>query len=475
MIALRFIFIHLILLLFSLHLAAQDILVSDELPIHNAGGYEIIGESQGQTFVLLKRNNRFFVHRFNKQLKRSWEKEIMLDRRSPKVVATSIQDSSFNVYYIARKRSKYRLKIHSYHFNGSLKDSATIAHFSNAFYDFSYNFVESEDKSKILIYTIENNDTFHQVCIDQDSLKLISKRYFRPEKYYAKREPYTVDVSNEGDVFFSFLRNNYKSNRKKHYYKIYHHHPGDPLVSIAELPLRGLLTVDMYSIYDNKNKQLVYAGLYGIKTRQKADGFFYARFNPVDESNFFKNGELDKKFISQFMGHKKVRKNASIYDTYAQESILRQDGGIILLLEQYKDIRRDYNTSAQFRSSNSLIDEYYYNNILLLSIHPNGELHWKAYLPKKQYSQNDNGAFSSYFLFKTKSKLHILFNDEISQDNSISHYSLNGLGKSERDNLLNTKNLNLRLRFKNALQLSNKRLLIPSEWRGQLKLVRIQY
>lgn len=112
---------------------------------------------------------------------------------------------------------------------------------------------------------------------------------------------------------------------------------------------------------------------------------------------------------------------------------------------------------------------------MVLSIHPTGELHWKTLLYKKQYSQNDGGAYSSYFTYITASNIKLIFNDEIKQENTISEYILDGLGNGDRNSVMNTENLELHLRFREGIQLDNKRFLIPSERRSRLKLVRFEY
>ena len=113
--------------------------------------------------------------------------------------------------------------------------------------------------------------------------------------------------------------------------------------------------------------------------------------------------------------------------------------------------------------------------MFVISIHPDGKTHWKTILHKKQYSQDDDGIYSSFFLFKTPSNLRFLFNDEIRYENTVSEYVLNGVGAYERKSLLSTANLDLRLRFRDAMQVSAQELIVPSERRNRLRLVKLQY
>ena len=55
------------------------------------------------------------------------------------------------------------------------------------------------------------------------------------------------------------------------------------------------------------------------------------------------------------------------------------------------------------------IVDYHYEDIVVISIHPDGQTHWKTILPKRQYSQDDNAIYSSFFLLKTPKSLRLLF------------------------------------------------------------------
>ena len=83
--------------------------------------------------------------------------------------------------------------------------------------------------------------------------------------------------------------------------------------------------------------------------------------------------------------------------------------------------------------------------------------------------------YSSYFLFRTPTSLRFLFNDEIKYENTVSEYVLNGNGDFERNSLLSTENLKLRLRFRDALQVNGNELIVPSERRNRLRLVKLEY
>jgi hypothetical protein len=52
---------------------------------------------------------------------------------------------------------------------------------------------------------------------------------------------------------------------------------------------------------------------------------------------------------------------------------------------------------------------------------------------------------------------------------------LSPVGDFDRNSLLNTINQSLRLRFRDAVQLNANECLVPSEFRGRLKLVLLRF
>jgi hypothetical protein len=119
--------------------------------------------------------------------------------------------------------------------------------------------------------------------------------------------------------------------------------------------------------------------------------------------------------------------------------------------------------------------DYYYDDVFAISIHPDGQEHWKQIMHKKQYSQDDDAAYSSYFLLKTPSALRVIFNDEAKYETTVSEYVLTGGGKADRNAVMSTESQKLRLRFRDAVQVAANELIVLSESRSKLKLVRVTY
>jgi hypothetical protein len=227
------------------------------------------------------------------------------------------------------------------------------------------------------------------------------------------------------------------------------------------------------------NDKIVAGGLYANDFQTKAEGYFYLNINPENSDDYVLNYQpFDGDFIQEVLGKEKPTKKDGFAEVDIREIVLRQDGGILLIAERNRTYIRQTNTMATTYSSRNVgvtQTDYYYDDLLVFSIHPTGELHWKDILHKKQYSQDDEARYSSYFLLKTRSNLRFLYNDEIKQESIVNEYIIDGKGTPDRKNIMNTQGVKLMLVMKNAVQVSADEVIIPSERRRQLKLVKLTY
>jgi hypothetical protein len=113
--------------------------------------------------------------------------------------------------------------------------------------------------------------------------------------------------------------------------------------------------------------------------------------------------------------------------------------------------------------------------LLVISLSKSGIIEWMAPLAKKQFSQDDDGDFSSFLLIKGSNLLRILFNDEIKNENTISQYIVRSDGSYERKSLLNTDYRKLKIMFRQGKQVSSNACLIPCLSRNKLKFLKIEF
>jgi len=470
-------FLLLFILLAPVSLFAQTITVSDDIVLKNDVAYEIIGEMKGRLLLFRDRVTDFEIQAFDAQMRQVWSKDLDLEKRSPKVLGVIPGQDDFTILYHHRFKNHLVLRAAKYDPAANLRDTVSLYDYGFLFTTPHFEVVKSEDKTKAVIYYVENQQTFRAVSFDVPSMKVLWEKSFSPEGMSFWEEFGQVFVDNEGTMRVVLEKNRLRLRRDDQHYQIFEMGADLEQPRMYTISLEDKGTYDASFSYDNLNKRIVAAGLYAEKNLDRAVGYFYLSFSPEDSDNHLLTFEpFDDEFVTNLVG-KNVENNRGINEVSVQQVVLRRDGGILMICERNRQLERRMGSTNRvfFDGGVRFIVDYYYDEIFAISVHPDGKTHWKTILHKKQYSQDDDGIYSSFFLFKTPSNLRLLFNDEIRYENTVSEYVLNGAGTFERKSLMSTANLDLRLRFRDALQVSSDQLIVPSERRNRLRLVKLQY
>ena len=463
---------------FQIGLFSQTITVSEDLPLRSDIAYEIIGDIKGQLLLFRDKSTTFEVQAFDQNMQSSWEKEIELDKRLPRVLGIVEGKNDFTLFYRFRKKSHTILKAHKYNAAANMIDSLTIKDFGYLFYTPNFRIVESEDRSKVLIYYIEKHKIINALVFDMASMEVLWERAIEPEELNYWEDYFQILLDNDGNFRLVIEKDNYSGRREKHRYQVYEFYTGEAQMREYQVHLEGNLTFDVFFTYDNMNQYLVGAGLYSERNNGKASGYFFVKIDPTaPEDRLLNFVPFDDAFVSNLEG-REIDGNRGITEIAVRDVILRHDGGAMIVAERIRQYERrtgtTYSRVYYDPTGRSMVD-YYFDELVIFSVQPDGQPEWTNILHKKQYSQDDDGMYSSYFLFKTTTTLRFLFNDEIKPENTVSEYIMNGYGEYERNSLLSTENLQLRLRFRDAMQIAANELVIPSERRNKLRLIKLEY
>ncbi|HHS95090.1 MAG TPA: hypothetical protein ENJ45_00755 [Phaeodactylibacter sp.] len=457
---------------------AQQITISEELSIRNDQQYFLLGKLKDRFLVFRDKHNEYLVQAYDMNMRLSWEKEIELEGKRIDLLDLVSFDDHFYLFYLYRKKGNYFLKMNRYNAGATLVDSTTVWHYKDNPYSPKPQLLFSEDDKKVLVYELIRQTDYKVFAYDIENKARLWDMKFEPAKFNAYRDLYQWVINNKGEAFFAVGLDNRKARKESHRYEIYHCRAGMDKPIIAKVEMQGKLTYDIHFSYDNKNHRLLAAGLYSEKNRGKTNGaFFFLLPDMAHDNSQVSFLSFDLEFMSQIMETKnpniKGLDNVSI-----KELILRQDGGVLLVAELAKQYERRMaatNRGYIGRDGSRYIVDYYNDDIFVVSIHPNGQLHWKSILHKKQFSQDDNAVFSSFYLMKTPSTLRFLFNDDIKRENTVSEYVMNGYGEFDRNSVMSTQSQNIQLRFQDAVQFGPADIIVPSERRHRLRLVKIEF
>ena len=473
----QFIF-SLLMLVCAFQGTAQEILMSEELAMRTDYQYEIIGKVGEKILLFEKETNEFIIQAFDKDLKNLKETKLELGKSYLKFIGLTSTSNDFTILFSHRIKGETCVSAHKYNSKVQLLDSMTMKVYERRAFAPVFQMVKSQNKEITLLYNIDREQIIETLAFDTKKMQLLWEYNYEPKDFYYRRDFVDFLIGNDASAHLILERDNERGTKSQNRFEFYSYQAGQDKDNGYLISLKDTLWYDVHFEYDNLNKHIVAGGFYANDFLTKTLGYFYLNVNPKrDDDYVLEFHEFDEAFIQDVLGkHKKTGKDG-FAEVDIQEIVLRQDGGILLIAERNREYVRQtstMNTSFGRSQTGNQID-YYFNDLLVFSIHPDGQLHWQDILYKKQYSQDDNALYSSYFLLKTRSNLRFLYNDEIKQENVVNEYIVSGIGKPDRKNIMNTAGAELMLVMRNALQISADEVIIPSERRRQLKLVKLTY
>lgn len=343
----------------------------------------------------------------------------------------------------------------------------------------------SQNQSKIVSYyplfNLGDQPDFLHMTLTNANATVLAKKTIPLEENGRPLKVRKVFPDNAGNIFV-LLEDEERQKKKETTAQVFH-------VKMLDASTGSVRSIDfnfqrpvfkkLYLEADNVNNNLIATGLYTDNTGEEAQGYFYLVYDLDSQSmEAPQYTKFSSDIIFEITGKDTSKNVSGFYSFEVFDLTLRYDGGAIIIAES----RFDTEESMQVPSftptigpSFRTINISYYNDILLLSVRPDGTLEWSKVLKKKQISEDDDGFFSSYLLATAADKLHFIYNEEIYHKTSVSDYVVNKHGEFERKYLLNAGDKNVMLTPKLGKQISSNEVLIPSYKRSYLSFVKLTY
>ena len=479
---LRLSLICIFLIVFSGHISGQKVTVSNEISIRNNILYNIIGRVEDKILFYRDKGNQREIMLYDNDLVFQSERQINLDEKRCRLYDVINLDTAFAVLYGYRRDGKDLIKMDIFSSTASLLDSTVLLKLDKDWRNAHFKTVTSEDRSKIALYDIENTDKIRILIIDVNQQKTILRKEYFFESVNLYDEVDQLLISNEGAFFVLAQKYNIRNRKKDHVAHVYKISPGREDVLEITVPLNDVLCQDLMITLNNDKNKIGMAGLYHEKKRDESTGYFWVSGDisnfgsqelvmvPFDEEIFFEvYGERNKKRLENFR----------VTDVF-----WKSNSTPIIVLEMAFDINRRTGTFSTMelpddyrsrRSSRLGWSDHYREDMILISLKENGEKDWHQVFYKRQFSQNDDAVFSSFYPFITPSRLRLIYNDEIKPNSTVSEYVLDAHGNYKRTSVLSTEYQDLKLRFSDANQISPTELLVPSHNNYDINIVKIDF
>ena len=469
----------LLILFFVLPLQAQDVTLSEALPLRNEIAYYLVGKMRDKHLVLREKPANFTVNSFNDNMTMAWEKELELEKRRPKIIEVFDKKDRFYILYTHRNKGELVIKAHKYDPAANLIDSVEVMNLGNTLVTPKLSILQSENRNNIQIRVQTNPNDLQLIVFNIEEMRTLYDVVFDPPDLNPFLDFHQLLIDNEGSSYLVVERDNRKGRRRGHRFSVFAYQSYSDRKFNFDINMGGMITYDVKFVYDNLNHNLVGAGYYSDKAYSRADGTFYVRSTIGDPSSrILKFERFDSQLLETVEGKNKKQKRF-LTEIRIKDIILRRDGGALIVGEKFKrlDSRNisGARVSGGLGSLNPFNSDYFFDDLFIVAHSPGGQLDWTNFFYKRQYSKNDLGVFSSYYVMKTPSKLRFLFNDEIVQNNTVSEYIVDPTGKYDRKALLNANYQNVKLRFVNSKQVSSTEIIVPSEYKNELRLLRVAY
>ena len=468
----RFISLLFTTMMFILNADCQRIQLSSPIGKVDDSNYQLVDKLADSLIVINQIGNKIIVESYNDSLDKFMEKTLDFSpaQQIYLLKAISLNHEISIVYYYQRKGATYiKSRVIDSEAN-ILSENLILSCGGLVHFSVEDDLSISPDQRYLTFKYYSNRHMAQLICYDLVNAsvhwrKQITASNLCFDKHYKK-----IITNNLGQSFMMCHR--FIQAQKESYVYIFEF-DADSIDHAYTLDMRGKRLGDFNISYDHLHAAVMVIGFYG-ESSYYAGGIFSARFA---ESETYKKAifnDFDQALMRSFTGKKKSNVKG-LHNIYIDDVILRKDGGALIVSEQHFVYEKQYSDRGDQQVYQHKAD-FLYENILLTSIHPSGELHWNEVLHKSQSSEDDEGRYSSFFLFKTNRSIRFVYNNDIRRGTSIFEYVVQGNGEVQRNVLSHQlKGNHLLPNFKNSIQTSANEMVVLSESNRKWRLMQINY
>jgi len=469
---------------------AQEISVSPVIEsIRRNEAIEILGAYKENIYSHLYDNNDHLLMAHNTNLRMIWRKELPLDRRNFRFEKLLYDRGRFQLIFSKRSRQSQIIY-------GLLMNSEGVPDTTNAivldtmqkkigenFFDISI--AESDDKKHVVAYwidpnTFEKNELYY-VIFDRQ-FQSIKKGHLELPFVQKRAAFHSLLISNSGQIYVTIAE--YKSQQMENAIRFWILTSGNNFRDYDHIEIKTESNLYLNNVrfkIDNLNEYINVIGFYteGSTSNRAAEGIYFARIpfhsSQAEVSHY---EAFTPEFIARIKGNRKSGKNSKLYSFIIDKVILRKDGGLLFVAESFYKTYRTTNYLYDiygFPSYNESTVIYHFDELIVLSLHPNGKIHWKNIIVKNQSSNGDYGRYSSYQMMNSGAFLKIFFNEKISSRTNLIEYTIDVNGKMSRQVLLNSRSYNVYLMPQYGRQISVDEIVFPSMKKSELRLLKLNY
>ncbi len=430
------------------------------------------------------KKRKYYLMHFTNGLKKSWEKplEINANRTIEKItwfnesiILISSEEDAKNSKYtlwldrVDQKGNIVAESIRLDEFNtteyGLDEDLILIASHEQTYLLISYGTVRS-DNEKQTVRVVVTDETFSKTKIGDIAIP-IGKKNYTAENYA---------VANDGKVYVLGTRyDNEKKARspEQYFYQLLMYDPFTQITFQNEIKITDQFISDIGFSIDELNKQVVIAGFFSDKTSYSTAGVYYMAYDPATNKITERGSQkFSERFMLKFIGEPKVNKGKELVNYSVNKIVLRNDGGAVVTAESFYTSRFTYYDN--FTHAFTTRTNYYYNNVLAISINVDGTIDWEMVVPKEQFTVDDGGFFSSYATLIFLDKMYFIYNKFSGRRTAVMVHRVSTTGEDSQSQIIGPGE-DAQLIPRSGMQIDENIVVIPALRNRKLVFLKLEF
>ncbi len=365
-----------------------------------------------------------------------------------------------------------------------------------------YSVIYSEDKRRIMVFKIQRvSDQYNFATILFDNtLQQLHKSRLTID-YNSRQDIYSDFIlDNDGNLVFAGTVDKDRRNDPSAFLLIIKGATADSF-SKKRIELKEAYLDEVKLKADNVNKKYLINTFYHKERRGNIEGIFCSVWDVPGDSVysrlFVQLGDSIRSLVKTSGSLKTVFNNFFIRNV-----LLKRDGSYLLAAEDFYTQTTGTNPWNRYdmlytpgfnsydyyyfnnyyygglyrpfgRFSNRST-QYYYDNVLLISLGKTGDPEWVNVIHKQQYA-DDNDNYLSYGLFNTGGTIHFLYNDITKRLKLLSETIVAPDGKSKRNPTLKTPDRDYEFMPRFSKQVGTRQVVIPCTYRSYICFAKVDF
>ncbi len=455
------------------------------LPIKNSKNYDYAVLGKTTEGILLYKYNKYesLVECYDVSMNLKWSKNAEMDSKTNTIEHISVHNNKLYTFFSYKRdgnvilaAQRFSAGLNSEGKNVSLDSFLT----ERSAGDVDWFVKHSEDKRFYMAYYVKQetiNSTAIQTILLDDKLKIISRKTItvaEPKKNMADEL-----LDNNGNFYF-FVANQDRSGfgskaifTKPRFYTL---KKNEAISAVHFLSNDTKRFNSVFAKIDNINRCFILAGIAKEKSSEKnIPGFNVSKWL-LDKDSLAVN-QLET-FTNEMVKEMTLTPETEIGNFEIEDIILRFDGGMVLVAENTYITQQTVEIPNYYSPAFPTVRTYTYfhkDDIFIQSFDASGLAEWHQLLHKKQTTENDGSAYSSFGIVKGKNSIKLFYNESIEEQSNLASYSIKQNGATIRNSIYGSHQKNLFLIPKKASQVSLYEAIIPSENRGYLQFMKIDF